>query len=56
MPPIALRASSNSSPGGSTVVSNVISDSCVDVIEERNSGGGRTVVHSEEVRIERFRR
>ena len=36
------------------MTSIVISDRCVEAIEERNSGGGRIVVHSEEDCIDKF--
>ena len=37
-------------------MSIMISDSCVDVMEERNSGGGKTVVYSEQACIAKARR
>ena len=33
----------------------ITSDSCVDTIEERNSGGGNIVAHADVVSIDSFR-
>ena len=51
---MASNASSASFPGGNKVRSMVILERFVDVIEERNSGGGAIVVYSKEGCIAKF--